>query len=397
MKSKNKRFEKPKSDASAFSFSSETLEVEIEKLSFGGDGIARKDGLVYFVPLSAPGDILKVQTTEKKKNFARAEIIEILKPGPSRIAAPCPYFGRCGGCAWQHITYEEQLRQKQLIIQEQLSHHLSSKTEILPIIGSPKSFRYRNRIQLKFDGKNLGFHARQSHQIVDIDDCLITEEIVAAEIPKLKAELKGREAIPKIEVLQTPQGLVQRSFEGSPYEGVAFAQVNTAQNENLIQTVLKWMEPLEPKMLFDLYAGSGNFSFPLLKKFPKSSMTSVELNEKSVQAANQYLREQNLSPAKIRFYLSDVELFLKRQVLDPEAVMLLDPPRTGCSENTIRYLAVQPLKRIFYISCNPAALARDLGRFKSLGSWTPVRIQPFDMFPQTDHVETLVELAVDSR
>ncbi len=396
MKLKNKRFEKPKSAASAFSFSAEILEVEIEKLSFGGDGIARKDGLVYFIPLSAPGDLLKVQTTEKKKNFTRAEIKEILQAGPSRIEAPCVYYGRCGGCNWQHLKYEEQLRQKQMIVEEQLASHLSEKGAVFPIIPSPNPFRYRNRIQLKYDGQNLGFFARQSHDIVDIKDCLITEESVAGEIPALKNSLKNKEALPKIEVFSTLQGLVKKSFEESAFEGGAFSQVNSAQNETLIRTVLQWMEPQEPRQILDLYAGSGNFSFPLLQKFPKANLTAVELSERSVQAANLSIREQNLSPAKARFYLSDVELFLKRQSLDPETVVLLDPPRAGCSENTIRYLTAQPLKRIFYISCNPAALARDLGRLKSLGSWKAVRVQPFDMFPQTDHVETLVELAVDS-
>ncbi len=396
MKSPNKILEKPKSDASAFSFSPEILELEIEKLSFGGDGIARKDGLVYFVPLSAPGDLLKVQTTEKKKNFARAEILEILRPGLSRILPPCPYFGTCGGCDWQQISDDEQLKQKQMIVREQLAAHITSRTEILPILASPKTFRYRNRIQLKFDGKNLGFFARQSHQVIDIQDCPITEQEIADQIPLLRVRLAGTPAVAKIEILRTPAGKIQESFEGSPFEGVAFAQVNSAQNEKLIETVLQWMAPSDPRLIYDLYAGSGNFSFPLLTQFPKANLTAVELSAKSVQAANILLKERNISPAKARFYLSDVELFLKRQVLDPESVILLDPPRAGCSENTIRSLCSQKLKRIFYISCNPAALARDLGRFKTLGGWTAVRVQPFDMFPQTDHVETLVELAVDS-
>lgn len=376
----------------------ETIEIDIEKLSFGGDGIGRHEGLVYFVPYSAPGDRLKIKVIEKKKNFARAEIVEILKPSLHRIQAPCPVFGRCGGCTWQHVSYEEQLRQKQQIVEDQLKRVLTSKTQVLPIVPSPKPFRYRNRIQLKFDGKNLGFFARQSHEIVDINDCPITEEPVAQKIPELRAELfsKKSKAVPKIEVLRTPDNKIETVFEDSPFEGVGFSQVNTLQNENLLSTVRDWIKNLQFDVFYDLYAGAGNFTFPLMRDFPQSRFVAAELSEKSVSQAQSLIRNQNLSPQKIKFYLADVELFLKRNELAQQSIVLIDPPRGGCSENTIRSLAHQKIQKIFYISCNPSALARDLERLRAAGNWIPLKVQPFDMFPQTDHVETLVELGIDS-
>jgi 23S rRNA (uracil1939-C5)-methyltransferase len=377
---------------------SQILEIEIEKLSFGGDGIGRLDGLVYFVPFSAPRDRLKVQVIEKKKNFVRAEIVEILSPGPSRIQAPCPVFGRCGGCTWQHISYEEQLRQKQQIVEEQLKRLIPIGLQVDPIIPSPKPFRYRNRVQLKYDGKQLGFFERQSHSIVDISDCPITEEVITKEIPILKAELDHKNSAPvaKIELLRTPWNQIEKAFEDSPYEGVGFSQVNSAQNENLLSKTLEWMNGLKSSVVYDLYAGAGNFTFPLMDQFTHAYFEAVELSEKSVQAAQKLIRDQNISPRRIKFYLSDVELYLKRRPLEPDSLVLLDPPRAGCSENVIRILAGQKVQKIFYISCNPAALARDLERFKRFGPWVPLRVQPFDMFPQTDHVETLVELGIDS-
>jgi 23S rRNA (uracil1939-C5)-methyltransferase len=371
------------------------LEIEIEKLSFGGDGVGRHDGLVYFVPFSAPGDRLKIRVTEKKKNFARAEIIEILTPGSSRVQPPCPVFGRCGGCTWQHVSYAEQLRQKQAIVEDQLKRVLMHRTQILPIIPSPNEYRYRNRIQLKFDGQNLGFYARQSHDVINIQDCPITEEALAQQIQPLQVKLmkdKTR-SIPKVELLLTPAGKVETVFEDSPFEGVGFSQVNTAQNQNLTSTVMEWMKGRAAPVVYDLYAGSGNFSFPFLNLFPKSTVIGVELNDKSVRLAQQQIKTLNLSPNRMRFYLSDVELFLKRNILQPDSLVLLDPPRNGCSESVLRALGNQKLQRIYYISCNPSALARDLERLKDWGHWRPVRVQPFDMFPQTDHVETLVELA----
>ncbi|MGZ5279433.1 MAG: class I SAM-dependent RNA methyltransferase, partial [Pseudobdellovibrionaceae bacterium] len=262
---------------------------------------------------------------------------------------------------------------------------------------SPNQYRYRNRIQLKFDGKNLGFFARQSHDIVDIDDCPITEEKLAQEIPPLRKRLIGQKSrtVPKIELLLKPNGTVETIFEDSPYEGVGFSQVNTGQNQNLTATVLEWMKDRSANTIYDLYAGAGNFSFPFLAQYPKSTIIGVELSEKSVDLAQNQIKTLNLSPNRMKFYLSDVELFLKRNILQADSLVLLDPPRAGCSENTLRSLALQKLQRIYYISCNPAALTRDLERLKEYGSWRPVRVQPFDMFPQTDHVETLVELTND--
>jgi 23S rRNA (uracil1939-C5)-methyltransferase len=390
--------QKPKPNASAFSFSPEIVELEIEKLSFGGDGIGRHEGLVYFVPLSVPGDLLRVQTTEKKKNFVRAEILEILRPSAYRIQAPCPVFGRCGGCAWQNISYEEQLHQKQMIVEEQLSRVITSRTEIRQIIPSPLDFRYRNRIQLKYDGHNLGFYARQSHQVVDIDDCPITETILTQEIRPLKQRLQSQksQAIAKIELLKMASGSIETVFEDSPFEGAGFSQVNSDQNENLTRTILQWMSGLSVEHVYDFYAGAGNFTFPLFNQFPQSKFVAVELSEKSVQIAQDRIRGLNISPRRMQFYLSDVEHFLKRSPLSAESVVLLDPPRSGCSENVLRYLGSQKVQKIFYISCNPASLARDLTRLREHGSWLPLRVQPFDMFPQTDHVETLVELEIDS-
>lgn len=363
-------------------------------MAFGGDGIARHEGLVLFVALAAPGDELLVQITEKKKNFARAEIIEILSPGFSRIKPPCPYFGHCGGCNWQHLSYESQLEQKEKIVREQLREHLAHVI-FEDIEPSSQPLRYRNRIQLKYEQPRLGFYARGSHEIVDIDDCLITEEALAKEILPLKKSLSaGRKtAIPKIELLLKTSGEKEIVFEDSPFEGVGFSQVNRWQNEKLIATVLEWAATAPFNSIYDLYAGAGNFTFPLLQKFPTTKVIGVELNSKTVQLAQKRIADQSLSPKKIDFFLADVELFLKRTSLTENALVILDPPRSGCSENVLKYLEHQPISRLLYVSCDPSSLARDLTRLHSQKRpWRMVRAKPFDMFPQTDHVETLVEL-----
>lgn len=389
---------KPKQNTSAFSLNSPPINLKIEKLTFGGDGLSRKDGLIYFVPLSAPGDEIQAHVTETKKNFSRAEITEIIRESEFRQTPPCSVFGKCGGCQWQHVNYQEQLKQKQMFVLELLRSVISDSTKVMDIIPSPDSYRYRNRIQLKYDGKNLGFYERKSHDIIDINDCLITEEALAQQIPKLRSLLveKNLGAQNKIEIFIDQQGKVQTHFEANETDSLAFSQVNRLQNETLVKTVLTWMQDDPSDKIYDLYAGSGNFTFPMMDCFPKASFIAVELGPKAVQQAKDVITKRNLSPHKIRFYLSDVELFLKRKVIEPNSVALIDPPRVGCSENTIKYLASSNLKRIFYVSCNPSTLARDIQRMQTQRNWRISRIQAFDMFPQTSHVETLVELVIDS-
>ena len=376
-----------------------TFEVSIEKLSLGGNGIARHEGLVLFVPFSAPGDHVLVRVCEQKNNYVEAEIEKILHASPSRVEAPCPVFGRCGGCNWQHISSTEQLKQKQLIVEEQLKHFLKKEIVVLPIIPSPKDYRYRNRIQLKYQAPELGFYARKSHDVVGIDDCPVSEEKIAQKIPVLKAQLQKQKAqeISKIEVFLDEKENVQSVQEDSPYEGVGFSQVNRFQNKNLLKTVLLWAGDQKYSEIWDLYAGSGNFTFPLLEKFPSTPVVAAELNEKTVKKAQDLIRLKNMSAKKVRFLLVDVELFLKRNPVPEQALVVLDPPRLGCSENTIRYLSQQRMKRLLYVSCNPSALGRDLQRFFALSPhpWKLARIQPFDMFPQTDHVEVLAELILE--
>lgn len=383
----------------------EPVELKIEKLSLGGDGIARKDGLVYFVPMTAPGDLILAQVLETKKNFAKARLTKILEPSPNRIEAPCKYYGECGGCNWQHLDYPTQVAQKDQIVKEQLRSFANDKAQFLPIISSPKDFRYRNRIQLKYKKPHLGFFARRSHSVVDIEDCLICEEPVADAFSKARKMVgdKKLDEVPKIELLLNPQSEnVEISFEDSPFDGVGFSQVNRFQNENLIAKTIEWaLEGYDPSApyFYDLYAGAGNFTFPLIEKLPKCESVAVELSEKSVKLAHEKMKALKFAPKKLRFFVSDVELFLKRNPLQKNSLVLIDPPRVGCSENTIKYLAQQQINRILYISCNPSALARDIQRLKQFSkqNWRLTRVQPFDMFPQTDHVEVLAELIVDTQ
>ncbi len=383
------------------------LTVTIEKLAIGGSGIARHDGFVVFVPDAAPGDELLVEITTKKKNFAEAQIVNILKSGPSRRTPPCPIADRCGGCNWQHVVEFEQRRQKQTMVQEILKKFLPVHDfEFLPIQTSP-SLRYRNRIQPKYHRGKFGFFARRSHAIVEAADCPITEETITNEFAHIKSEMDKTYAnskdIQRLEIYLDQHEKPQWLLMGEEKEGVGFSQVNRFQNEDLLRTALEWSRGPQYERIFDLYAGGGNFTFPFAAQYSNLPIIAAELDSKLVQRATERIQKDDSLNKRVRFYLSDVDSFMRKTKFQPKDLVLLDPPRAGADEATMKALAHAGVERIIYISCHPASLARDLKYFFEAQEQTSSsrtlklrRVQCFEMFPQTDHVETIAELAVDT-
>ena len=382
--------------------------VTIEKLAIGGAGVARHDGLVIFVPDAAPGDELLIEVTMKKKNFAEARIVQILKPGPSRRTPPCPIADRCGGCNLQHITEGEQRAQKQLMVQETLSKFLRGvDLPFLPIKESPLSFRYRNRIQPKYYRGRFGFFTRRSHEIVEAKDCPITEEILTKEFAGIKAELDKKflthKDIQRLELYLDQSEKPQWLLMGEEKDGVGFSQVNRFQNEDLINTVLEWSSGANYERVFDLYAGGGNFTFPLADQFRTQQIIAAELDSKLVQKAQERIQGVASLNRRMQFHKSDVAAFIKRTQFQPKDLVLLDPPRAGADEFVMKALGNASVSKIIYISCHPVSLARDLKYFfeaqatkSSSHKLKLTKVQCFEMFPQTDHVETIAELAVDT-
>lgn len=379
------------------------MKLHIDRLSVGGRGVGRADELVIFVPDVCAGEEVEVEITNVKKNFAEARLLQVLTASPNRVVPPCPVAGVCGGCNWQHLSYPEQLLAKRELVRESLrkfsGFDVSAEGRVQPVIPSPRPLRYRNRIQLHHAPGAIGYYKRGSHSLVSIDDCPIAEEPIANEIPRLREAL-SQEPAGRIEVYVSEDESVHTRGGEGPDENdegglnFAFSQVNTQQNRNLVSIVVstfmtKLMETDAPT-LFDLYAGSGNFSFPLAKAFPSSHLIAVELNTDSVRRAREKTAE-SFAKHDIRWVQSDVGAFLSEETLPEGACVLLDPPRSGCDPVVVATLAKSRLAFVAYVSCHPVTLSRDLKVFKEHG-WTLETVQPFDMFPQTDHVETLAVL-----
>lgn len=373
--------------------------VEIEKMAIGGDGVARipfqDKSLVVFIGKSAPKDLLKIKITAVEKNYLNGIILEIVKPGNSRREPPCVYANQCGGCSWQQITDEEQIIQKELLLKELLKKFLPLMTyNLLPTVRSPKSFHYRNRIQLKRQNNLLGYFEEKSHNIVDVDTCLIADPRISNEIPKLKQSLKVTSELIKYELKISEDNVFEYHRIGDKGQGLSFAQVNTEMNTLIQNHILGLVTAINPKTISELYAGAGNFTLELAKKLTATQIEAVELNPELTAAAVKKLTQLNLQK-RLSFFTTDCDSFVKRRPLSSDLI-LLDPPRLGCTDSVIEKIAATNTKNLLYVSCHPVSLMRDLQKMRlAEAGYAIASLQIYDMFPQTDHFETVVLLTKD--
>jgi 23S rRNA (uracil1939-C5)-methyltransferase len=390
----------PKRDSLSESLLHSEHTVEIEKMAIGGDGVARityKDKkLVVFVGKSAPKDILKIKITSAEKNFLLASVVEVITAGPSRRQPPCEYALSCGGCSWQQINDDEQLFQKENLLKELFVKFLPAVPfQLEPTIQSPQLFNYRNRIQLKSQNGLLGYFEDKSHRLIDINYCLIAEKRISDQIPVLKEKLnktsKNSEVLIKYELKINQNNDFESNRIGQKGEGLSFSQVNTELNKLLVSAVLDLVSKTNAKNMTELYAGSGNFSFEIIKNVPNMHIEAVEMNPDLTSVAVKKVIQLNLQK-KLTFFTSDCDSYVKRRSVSNELV-LLDPPRAGCSDIVLEKIRRQAPEQIIYISCHPVSLVRDL---QKLGVdqkiYSVQKTQIFNMFPQTDHFETLVWL-----
>ncbi|HEX4922607.1 MAG TPA: class I SAM-dependent RNA methyltransferase, partial [Bdellovibrionales bacterium] len=348
--------------------------------------VGRHEGIVVFVPFTAPGDTVRARITEIKKNFARAELDDIIVRGPSRRKAPCPYYGDCGGCNWQHVEYAEQLRQKEAAVRHLIGRN-HPEALIEPIIASPSEWRYRRRVQLHTEAGKAGFLKRASHQIIDIKDCIITQEMVTARFDGLRLAATSRRR--KFEVGCDDNGApYELDLEREPY---VFMQVNPLQNQNMITRVIDEVREAKTDRIFDLYCGAGNFTIPLAREFPRTQVLGIEANPTSSQLG----REKARPFKSLSIETGDTADFLARQTSLSDATVVMDPPRAGVEDKVLTLLKRLRPKRIIYVSCHPATAARDWMRLSP--EYKLMRVQPLDMFPQTDHIELISVLTDPAR
>jgi 23S rRNA (uracil1939-C5)-methyltransferase len=425
------------------------ITLTIEKLVDGGAGLGRWEGRAVFVPGVCPGETVRVRIASVKKGYAEARLETILKPSPDRVPPPCPVFGKCGGCQWQHLAYPAQAGAKVEILREDLRRiGKLPDPDILPPRPAPGPFEYRTRIQLKTDFSRsrsvLGFYEERSHRIVPIESCRIaapplnralavlssvfsdpagrlsslsdvhlhfaggTGELQACyfaedELPDRLERLftAFEEGAPNVvsQVYYSRTGrrrvrgrdyLIDR-FKDVPFRisDRSFSQVHWEQIPALIETVETFAALTGRESVLELYCGIGTFGIFLARE--ASALAGFDENVIAVEDANYNARQQGLPNAQ--FIAKPIE----QAVLDliGEGKMferiILDPPREGVGRETLESLTRLNPSRIVYVSCDPATLARDL-KILTDGGYRPGRIQPIDLFPQTAHLETVAEL-----
>ncbi len=363
--------------------------LTIQDIAFGGEGVGRVNELVVFVPFVLVGEEVEVEITEVKKTFARARLRQVLKASPQRVTPPCPYFGECGGCQYQHIDYPAQLDIKRKQIAD-LFERIGgfSPSVVMPVAPCPQPYGYRNRIMVRSQwdkfkqGLNLGFLRHDNRLVVDIEACRIAE-------PALNEQLKQVRAHPP------PKGglkVVLRVMpEGWDVPPDSFFQNNFFLLPKLVETARERIVHHGSRYLIDAYCGVGFFSIELADAVER--YVGIEVDEMAIGAARRNARRRQRTNGQ--FLVGRTEHLLPQVLaaLAPEATtLLLDPPRTGCQPQSLELLRQTRPGQILYVSCHPATLARDLNVLCAQSVFELKQVTPLDMFPQTQHVECVADV-----
>jgi 23S rRNA (uracil1939-C5)-methyltransferase len=393
------------------------FELTIEKLIYGGEGLGRAEGRVVFTPYVLPGERVLVEPASVKGGLIRARLHEVLTPAQARVEPGCPYFARCGGCHYQHSSYELQLEAKRDILRETLERlgKFEAPREIAVIAGEP--WGYRNRAQFHMAGSAIGYLEAQSHKLCPITQCPISSprvnEVLTALIAMMhdprwpqfvrSIEVFTNETQTQLNVLETERPVARRFFdwcaEAIPgflsglldYSAAGFAyrvgsgsffQVNRFLIDALVRTAVG---ESSGNSALDLYAGVGLFSLPLARRY--SQVTSVESGNSAVRDLR-FNAER--AGARLEIAQSVTQDFLKKLTVTPDFV-LADPPRVGLGKTVVARLAELKPPRITIVACDPATLARDLPGLLAAG-YRLERLTMIDLFPQTFHIESVAEL-----
>jgi len=365
------------------------LTLTIYDIAFGGEGVGRTDDFVVFVPFVIVGETVEAEITEVKKNFARAKLLCVITPSPERVEPPCQYFTRCGGCQYQHMDYATQLQMKQKQIADLFERvGKISRDVVAPVLPCPSPYGYRNRIMIRSQWNGpakkleIGFIRSDRPFVEDIEECKIAEPALNEQIKHVRAHPPHKGGI-KVVLRVQPE-----NWEVPPD---SFFQNNFFLLPKLVETVREFLQASGAKHLVDLYCGVGFFGIEAAGTV--ESFVGVEYDKLAIAAARKNAASRNIQNGE--FIAAKVEEALPELLkkFSPEkTAVILDPPRKGCWPETLELLRQTRPAQVIYISCHPATMARDLNILCTDSVFELVRVQPLDMFPQTQHVECVADL-----
>jgi 23S rRNA (uracil1939-C5)-methyltransferase len=364
------------------------VDLRIEDVAFGGKGVGREKGKAVFVPFTIEGELISAEIVREKKQFAEAEIVDLRKGSPHRVEPKCPYFARCGGCAYQHIDYEHQLAIKWRQVRDVLQRIGKFKdVPIRPIVPSPQDYAYRNRITVHAQDGAIGYFRRDSHQLIDVERCPIAMD----EVNRALADLR---------TTQVRDGHYTLRAQSGPR---VFSQTNDAV-ANAMRDLIAQLIPSDQELLIDAYCGAGFFSKVLLDKF--QHVVGIDWDKFAIAAA------RDNATAKETYIAGNVDEELRRVLQQtrgveaavpaakaresagntPATTVIVDPPSSGLTPAVGEAIVDLLPATLVYVSCNPATLARDLKELK--GKFAIESVTPLDMFPQTAEIEVVAHLQI---
>ncbi len=388
------------------------LELQIESLTNLGLGLARVDGWVVMVPFVIPGERVRARIFRNFQNYSDADLVEVIEPSPDRIEPTCPLYQICGGCQYQHIAYQRQLVEKTQHVAELMQKIGGIEHPVELAHGSPQVYHYRSKITPHYnrpdkDGRQpIGFlQYGRRNQIVDVEQCPIATEAINAALPAAREEARRAGGKKRRQrggtllmrdvlegVVTDPQEIVSERVGEVTFQFKAgeFFQNNPFILPEMVAHVATEAAAEGARYLVDAYCGVGLFALSTAKKFEQ--VAGVEISEPAVRWAQANAKISRVQNA--RFVIGKAEaIFNGLKFPAAETAMVIDPPRKGCDESFRQQLLAYKPQRLVYVSCDPATQARDLKELVA-GGYTITRIQPFDLFPHTRHIENVVSLSL---
>jgi len=404
-------------------------EVEIEKLDHQARGIAHINDKIVFVENSLPLEKVKIRVVKENKKIMEAIVTDYIEKSVDRIESSCPYYKECGGCDLLHLSYEKQLMYKENKVKEIMNKYADIDENLVKnIVASPKQYNYRNKVTLKVNNK-VGYYKKKSYDIVEIENCLIANEKInqtIEEIEKIKIPSSINELVIRsinetdisltiylqnkydidnfVNILSKKIDSIKVIFQNNIINETgksniigrlgkynfqmsqnAFFQVNTEQTINLYDKIKEYVKECNSPTTLDLYCGTGTIGIYVSEY--ASKVIGVEINSEAIENAKINAKNNNIK--NIEFLAGDAKIILNRNNYSADLI-IVDPPRSGLDVEVVNDIFEINPNNVIYVSCDPITLARDLKIFKD--KYDIIEITPFDMFPNTYHVECVVRL-----
>ncbi len=396
----------------------EEIELDITTLTNLGSGLGRvtlpgetEAKWVVMVPFTLPGERVRARVFRNQKNFSDAELVAVVTSSPDRVTPRCALYGRCGGCQYQHLSYMEQLKWKQRQVTELLRHMVGIEFSVTPVIASPREFGYRSKVTPHFNPPRtpgsgapvpIGFLRQGTRfDIVDVPHCDIATDAINARLTEVRARVQARRETytrGATLLLRDASGTVTTDYEAIVTETVGdlklhflardFFQNNPFILPSFTGYVRAQAAASGARFLVDAYCGSGLFALTAAPAFER--VAGVEISESSIRFARENATANGIANAT--FQAGDAAAIFAGLAFPPaDTVVVIDPPRKGCDAAFLAQLFAFGPRAVVYVSCDPATQMRDLKNFLAAG-YALTAVQPFDLFPQTRHLECVLSL-----